>query len=569
MDIDGSTNSLTRILKEVWTKPKGQEQRVFKGNTTECFWNDVPLKVTEYDSRVQGIIESTLFKILTNPSYFPNMKWHDLRAMLFQMAGTLSDYELATRLPEYATLLDKISGKSLADYKAQISVMKRKIKEELEGIQPRIDQTQKLMPEAMNWDEINAQLTGKENELAAIDGQISDVVKANRAKFEAIKELQAKKNALELQVMDLINKAKEAHMKEQYNAGSEVRQLESAMRNAGRDLDTYKNEVNGIKSQLSRLETQIQAKREEFNTESAKQFTGNDKCQTCDQPLPAAKLESAKHNFLENQKQALDRIQKEGSDLKARIEALKTDEKNIEEKILKTQAEIDALNEQLKVASASQQAPAPFDESTVVGVADLRKEVSELEAKIKAESEANQTEIGPELQDKKKAIQADIDALKAKLTVRDTIARYQSEIESLRHKAKMLGQELNQWEKDEFVMAQFTKAKIEDAEARINNLFEIRTFKLFEYTIDGNAVEVCKPMLNGVEYGTINTAGKVAVGLDIIKALQRFHNAQFPIFLDGAESVNKYPDMDNQMIFLRVTNEENLTVTYANQFVNA
>ncbi|MFS0489941.1 AAA family ATPase [Leadbetterella byssophila] len=569
LDIDGSTNTLTRVLKEVWTKPKGQEQRVFKGNTTECYWNEVPLKVSEYESRVQGIIDATLFKILTNPSYFPNMKWPDQRAMLFQMAGTISDYELAAQKPEYAALLDKISGKSLADYKAQISVMKRKIKEELEGIQPRIDQTQKLMPEALDWQAIEAQLAAKGKELNLVDGQMNDIVKANRAKYEAIQALQKEKNILELKALDLINKAKEAHLKEQHGAGAEVRQLESALRNAGRELDTYKNELNGIKSQLARLEAQIQAKREEFNVEAAKQFTGTDTCVTCDQPLPAAKLESAKNNFLEAQKQNLDRIQKEGHTLKDRIGALKADEKSIEESMLKTQAEIDALSTQLKVVSENQQAPLPFDEASVEGLADLRKEIGALEARIQAESEGSSPEIGPELQEKKKAIHAEIDGLKAKLAARETIANYKSEIERLHQKAKSLGQELNQWEKDEFLIAQFTKAKIEDAEARINNLFGITTFKLFDYTIDGNAIEVCKPMLDGVEYGTINTAGKVAVGLDIIKALQKFHNAQFPIFLDGAESVNKYPEMDNQMIFLRVTDQKNLTVTYANELVNA
>jgi hypothetical protein len=66
--------------------------------------------------------------------------------------------------------------------------------------------------------------------------------------------------------------------------------------------------------------------------------------------------------------------------------------------------------------------------------------------------------------------------------------------------------------------------------------------------------------VSGVPYPTANTSGQILAGLDIIRALQKFHGVHLPLFCDNAESVNEYPEMENQMIFLRVTDDKTLTI---------
>jgi exonuclease SbcC len=570
-DIDGSTNTLRRVLTEVWTKPKGQEERVFKGNSTECFWNDVPLKVSEFESRVQGIIDASLFKMLTNPSFFPSMKWQDQRAMLFQMAGTLSDYELASRKPEYAALLDKISGKSFAEYKAQLAAQKRKIKDELDGIQPRIDQTQKMMPEAMDWEAIKSQLETKQAEIADLETKMSDIVKANRAKYDAIKELQDKKHKLESEAANLVNAARLAFEAKQSEEGAGLRRAESAVRVLTGEIKSLTDELNGVKTRISRVSADIDDKRTQYGTESAKQYEGDGKCHHCQQALPSTMLETAKHDFAEAQKKRLEFTVTDGNSLKDTLATLKSQESDLEKKIVAEQDKLDILN--AEVAKLKQEAPKDlesFNASEVPGCREIAKEIEAIQAEIdKATAEAKTDEVAPGLAEKKKALQDEMLTLVQHLNQKDVIAKYETEIKSLHEREKVLGQELSNCEKDEYTMSQFTKAKIEDAEQRINGMFSMTKFRLFEYTIDGNEVEVCKPMLDGVEYGTVNTAGKVAIGLDIIRALQRFHNAQFPIFCDGAESVNEFPQMENQMIYLRVTDETTLSVSTQNYQLTA
>ena len=145
--VDGQEITLKRAFVEDWVKPRGQVERVFKGNHTECWWNDTPVNVGEYTKRIEAIIDSSVFKMITNPAFFVGMNWKLQREQLFQLAGTITDAEIASRNPEFALLLDKISGKSLADFKKELVARKKRLQDELAQIQPRIDQTHKMKPE--------------------------------------------------------------------------------------------------------------------------------------------------------------------------------------------------------------------------------------------------------------------------------------------------------------------------------------------------------------------------------------------------------------------------------------
>ena len=84
---------------------------------------------------------------------------------------------------------------------------------------------------------------------------------------------------------------------------------------------------------------------------------------------------------------------------------------------------------------------------------------------------------------------------------------------------------------------------------------------MFDTQINGGEVETCEATVGGVPYNDgLNQAGKVLAGLDIINAIQRNFGIMAPIIIDGAESINSIPEMDCQMILLRVTEDEKLTV---------
>jgi hypothetical protein len=83
---------------------------------------------------------------------------------------------------------------------------------------------------------------------------------------------------------------------------------------------------------------------------------------------------------------------------------------------------------------------------------------------------------------------------------------------------------------------------------------------MFDYTQEGNAVETCIAMVNGVPYPVANSASQVNAGLDIINALCRYYETSAPIFIDNAESVNEHIQTESQIINLVVSNDNELII---------
>ena len=187
----------------------------------------------------------------------------------------------------------------------------------------------------------------------------------------------------------------------------------------------------------------------------------------------------------------------------------------------------------------------------------LSEEISAIEATISEVKPVDNSDILP----RKQELSERRDNLKQKLTDRETIARLQQEVKRLQAEGSSLAQQISDLEQQEFTVAEFTRAKIEESEGRINGLFKIVRFKLFDTTNDGNEFEACIPTNTfGIPIAATNTAEQINAGLDIINTLTQFFGAKAPIFCDRAESVNEYIAAGSQMVFLRVTKEKTLSI---------
>ena len=91
-------------------------------------------------------------------------------------------------------------------------------------------------------------------------------------------------------------------------------------------------------------------------------------------------------------------------------------------------------------------------------------------------------------------------------------------------------------------------------------MFKHVSFRLFDYTIENNAVETCIPLVDGVPFPSANTAGQMNAGLDIINTLCKFYGVCAPIFIDNRESVNDIIETESQIINLVVNKDNFLTI---------
>lgn len=151
-------------------------------------------------------------------------------------------------------------------------------------------------------------------------------------------------------------------------------------------------------------------------------------------------------------------------------------------------------------------------------------------------------------------------ALVERYSKRHTIARCETEIANLESRGKELAQMIADAEREEYTVEQFTRTKVDECENRINAMFKFVSFRLFDYTIDGNAVETCIPTIGGIPYGSANTASKINAGLDIINTLCKFYGVCAPIFIDNRESINEIVETESQIINLVVTRDKFLTI---------
>ena len=152
LSVDGKTVKLQRRYVEKWVKPRGTTEETLKNHKTEFYVNDVKLATKqEYDSTVASILPEDVSRMITNPFYFTSLNPEIQKSMLLDMAGDVTDEDVAGLKPEYVELLAQLSGKPLAQFAREIAAKKKAIKDELLVIPSNIETANRLKPEEEDW----------------------------------------------------------------------------------------------------------------------------------------------------------------------------------------------------------------------------------------------------------------------------------------------------------------------------------------------------------------------------------------------------------------------------------
>lgn len=581
IDYDGREMELKRVLHQKWVRRRGASEEVFDGCETLFYINDVPKKAGEYKSSVDLIIEESIFKLITNTAAFLSLHWTKQREFLFQIAGTISDAEVAGSDPRFAQLLEMVNGKSLVEFKKEISARKKKLKADLDDIQPKIDQTVRLMPEAIDFESVEAAIADTDKAIAEIDLQMNDRAAAIRVQYDEIQNSQDKINVLKNKQRDVVNAATLKAQQEAFDANqkssnykNEIKQLEINVRKAAEMRDITAEMLEDNKANKASKEAEIVKLREKWSVENEKEYVAKTGCLICpvfgnecsDKEASARHAEVqeiAKQKFIEAKRAVLDEINKQGSLLKLDID--NCDEKIAEfEAKLKTETEtFETAEQKLKDAKAMHVEFDPIQPKLVN--ANEIPEWQELDCQIKSiESTIEDVKVvdNSDLLPRKAQLNETRDNLKKALSARDLIYNYKSEIKRLEAQSSDISQQIADLEGKEFTIDAFNRVKIDECELRINSKFKIVKFQLFDKTNEGNEFECCVPLNKyGIPIAATNTAERINAGLDIINTLSEFYNVSAPIFIDNSEAVNQFISGSGQMINLVVTNEKNITIS--------
>lgn len=590
LDVNGETVELRRVYAEDWVKPRGSAETVLKGHTTSYFYNGVPLKEGEYRTKINSIVEEAIFKMITNPLHFADLDWQTQREMLLRLAGGVTFEEIAANRSEFAALLAQLSGKNLTEFKAEISVRKRKIQDELDKIPTRIDEVTRATPEAPDYEALEAEKSRLTSALEDIDKAMTDLAEASRQHYEKAQATQAEVNRLRTRQQEVIYKAKEAAQKEAYEKNAAATEAKAKYDATKREYENYteaiKKELSELQSKIAiaeaavtDLEGQVDAKRNEWHARNAEAYQANDEGLVCpvyktlcsDASVLRLDTEAkarAKKAFDEHKEADLARITNEGSALTAKIKALKTELKALNEQangipLASMSKESGYVAELLRLENIIKDNPI-IEVNTEINAEDLPEYV-ELSARIKALS-ASATYIpladNSELSNRKRSLTEELDEVKRKLSLRSIIESNNVRKAQLLKDERELAQQKADLEKQEFTAEEFTKARMLEVERRVNQKFKLVRFRMFEPLINGGEKPDCTLISNatGAKFMDTNNADKINIGLDIINTLSDFYEVSAPIFVDNAESVNELLPVAAQLIKLTVTTSKKLQI---------
>lgn len=145
LTVDGEPLTLRRTFQEKWRKHRGTAEAVNEGNRSEYYVNGIAVKKLAYDAYVKELISEDQFRLLTCVTCFAgSLKWQDRRALLFDLAGAMTDREIMAQSPDFADLAAEVGKKDLSAYRDKLTRKKRELAGKREDIPARLSECHRL-----------------------------------------------------------------------------------------------------------------------------------------------------------------------------------------------------------------------------------------------------------------------------------------------------------------------------------------------------------------------------------------------------------------------------------------
>lgn len=561
LDIDGRITTLNKIYKEKWTKKRGEANKELTGHETLYYIDEVPVKKSEYQEKINSIIPESLFKLISNPLFFStNMKWQDRREVLLKIIGDITTESVINYKSDLRAIERLLVDKDIDTLKKSLSARKRKLNDNIKSIPYRIDECNNSI-DPLNFDALEIQKQEVVSTLRNVEAKILDSSKVNEELLQQKNEFYELKSKLK----NIEFRAKEEAQRPLYELKKKLYELNNQASNCKMNIKSLENELFYDEKQATALETELQELRGEYGKISCEVLEIPEDsfiCPTCKRAFEEHDIESQRismeENFNLNKAKRLADINTKGKSKKDRLQ-------KIQENVNKAKAQLENYCKQLKTIETYIEEHEKIINSYDISVnmesnqeyQETLKQIQELEAKLQQPAVTNNN---LELKAKKLQLEHELEDINRQLSYKQHNENMKTRIAELLEEEKKLAQQIAELEGQEYLCEEFIKTKVELLESSINSKFQYVSFKLFDTQVNGGLVETCEALINGVPFSNANTASQINAGLDIINALCSYYGVQSPIFIDNRESVNQIIDTDSQVINLIVSQDKKLRV---------
>ena len=586
LSIDGKEKVIRKITKQKWRKPRGQSEEVFDGNETSYEIDEFPAKSKDYTEFIQSIAEPSTLLMCSNPKPFLDTlqkSTAESRKVLEKMSG----FDIAQFMeenPQYAHVEEITKGHSVEDTLKKLRKELNAQKKKVDAKNTEIAYETNRSVEAEDTSSLEAKKKELNAELSKLEEQervLEDSAKGYDSLTYEIRGLKSSRDGLVSNADKELKDKKAAIVNTHYDLAKNKIEKESAIRMLGMELDNHIRKAQQAKADLDRARQDYpRIKEMEWDDSGLKAIeaeTFNDSdaiCPTCGQELPEEQISKLKASFEEKKKarieaqlKAKESFESEkqeklkyvcdlGNTSAAKLKKTNEEIKKLQSEISAAQDEVAELTKQIEEEQSKfTELPESVDMTNDEEYLAVTARIAELEEKLKSFDDVpgKKQELRMQISNVMKQISnvdADIKIAQAAVTEKE------KRVAELNEELKSLGQVQADIEKNIDTVLNFSIQKNKALAEKINPFFQHFQFSFLDYTIEGNPVETCKMICNGIDYNSgLNHSDKILCEVDLLNGLQEMNGLNLPIWIDDSESIDKsrIPVLDRQMIILRVT----------------
>ena len=549
LEIDGKEVELKKTQKQNWVKKRGTQNPVLQGNVNEYEIDDYPRSAKDYEEYINGIVSDDLFKMLTNPTYFPNMPWKEQRATIMKFANNVPDAALAGKSVKFAPLFEELrKAPSTDDIKNKYQKSLNELKKKQIELPVRIDEISNSKVDIdvaeleLLKNSLNEQITDIKSKIADTDKQFEEYQKLS----DGIMELKFAES-------DLVRKANEDNIKARREIEDKITDKKFLLRQTEKTISDTENCIELSKCTAEKISENLKEIREKWKAENERVFDENSLvCSYCGQEYPQDRKEQLRAEFESHKAKELKAITDNGNLIKGRLDKEKETIDSLEKELVEHRKSLEMLNN--SIASLEKQLSELPKSIDVTGTDEYKAIHSQIAKKEQAMSKMNSAdEVRKSLNTELEDLQSQLTEAEKQIALSDNNIKIDERIEELQKEQRITAQKIADVEKMLYLLDEFIKYKLDKISDSINSQFEMVNFILFKSQLNGGVAETCECQYNGIPYGSLNSAARIQCGLDIIRTLQRMYGVFVPVFVDNRESCTNIPTMDCQVISLVVS----------------
>lgn len=584
------------VVRELVIDVDGMEYVVQKktkkgksSNTVEYYVNGIKRNKTEYMEILRRIADPDTIAMCSNARVFLNeiqKATAKARETLGGIAG-FSESQFRAEHPEYEWIKSEgVEGDSIEEILKARRRDLRKAKSDVDDIAKQIRKEQSRQVEC-------------DETLPAQRDDLLDLLKENEKQEKVLSDASREYDRISIELAGLkrsrdalVEKAgksiRESHDRitsllytlksDKKNAENKLRLAEMDLEHANKGIERHKVALAQAKKKYTEAlkekwdgDTELTAIRgAEFDLAAAI-------CPTCGQALPEEQVETAKRKFefnkqsriakkLEekeqfekNKRTKLEQITEDGNEASEGLKTAKETKKEAEAAIEDTKKKLASLA--LEIAETEKEAEKPIPEPDISGDEEYKAvcdKISALEESLNGIGNGENDRIL--LSNNRHSLEAKLRDVEAKIKTQTArLEEKANNLEALQEEQKKLSQKQANIQQKVDQLTEYSIEKNKALAAVINPHFKHFQFQFLDYTQDGEPMETCRMICNGIDYANgLNHSDRILCDIDLVMGLQEMNDLRLPVWVDDTESINsdRIPELDTQMILLKVSDGE-------------